>query len=530
MATKVESSNETRRSLPTLKSMNPRTGEVVGEVPASSPNEVADVVAVARKVAPEWAAIDPAGRAHLMKGVRQAIHDNLDEIVETIAEETGKPRAEALATDVLTAALTLLYYERTSARNLRAERAGGLFGPLSGLTTRIEWRPFGVVGAITPWNYPFGLAISAVAPALFAGNAVILKPSEVTPRVGELVRKLLDVLPSGVAQVIQGDGDVGAALVDAPCDKICFIGSPATGRKIAASAARHLTPVVMELGGKDAAIVCDDADLDVASSGVLWSSLVNAGQTCAAVERVYVVDSVAEDFKKRLVAKLARLKQRGLDPDIGSLTFGPQLDIVREQLADALDKGARVVAGGPERGPGNDGGSLWFEPTILEGVSDEMAMWNEETFGPLVPIVAVADENEAVTRTNSEAFSLTASIWTKNKERAERLASRLRAGAVTINAHAESYGAPWAPWGGVGESGYGRLNGKSGLREFVYPTVVARNTTPSMRRLWWYPYDYSTHEALRGVVTLVASTKLKEKVKGVPAIARNAGRALKAKI
>lgn len=528
----AESKTRTRRSPPTkpraLKSFNPRTGETLAEIPANSPAEVAGVVAEARKVAPEWAALDPPGRAALLKEVRHRIYDRLDDIVETVALETGKPRAEALEADVLPVVLTLLYFERVAPKALRPEGRGWPIGPMMGLSTRVQWRPFGVVGAITPWNYPFGLAMVGILPALFAGNAVVLKPSEVTPGVGERIREVLEPLPGGVATVVRGAGQVGAALVDAPCDKICFIGSPATGRKIATAAARHLTPVVMELGGKDAAIVCEDADLDLASSGVLWGSFVNAGQTCCAIERIFVIESVADEFQSLLLEKLARVRFGGDDADVGSVTFKKQHKVVREQLDDATEKGAAILAGGGVTA--NRNGSLWFEPTIVDGVTDEMKLMSEETFGPVVPIVRVADESDAITRANEQSFNLTASVWTKDRRRGEAIASRLKAGAVLVNAHAESYGAPWAPWGGVGESGYGRINGVSGLREFVYPVAVGRNVTPMMKRLWWYPYDEATEKTLLGATRLLTSRSLAEKARALPELLQNARAALRNKI
>lgn len=516
----------------TLTSFNPRTGEAMGQVAATPPGDVVNVVAQARKIQREWAAIPPKGRALMLKEVRHRIYDNLDAIVETVSNETGKPRGEALVTDVLPSVLTLLYYERSAPRHLRTEHVGRLFTPLTGVSASIEWKPFGVVGCITPWNYPFFLSIMAVAPALFAGNCVVLKPSEVTPRVGELLRDVLDPLPPGVATVVQGAGDVGAALVGAPCDKIAFIGSPATGRKIAQAAAEHLTPVVMELGGKDAAIVCDDADIDVASSGVLWGSFVNAGQTCAAVERIFVHERVADEFTEQLLRKLERLRitQQG-DGDVGALTLKRQLEVVDRHVKDAVEKGAHILAGGPGTGPSNDNGSLWFSPTVLEGVTDEMDLATEETFGPVVPIIRVRDEDEAIRRTNEDAFNLTSSVWTRDTAKARRLASRIRCGAVGINEiGAAASGLPFAPWGGVGESGYGRLSGKEGLREFVFPTHVAKKVVPGMKSLWWYPYDDASVATLRSAVEAMSAPTIKQKIQTVPRLASNIGRAIKAKL
>jgi acyl-CoA reductase-like NAD-dependent aldehyde dehydrogenase len=505
-----------------LQSFDPSSNRVVGEIRANTPAEVRDAVAHARNVAPEWAARTPNERAAAVKEVRHRIFEHLERIVDTVSTENGKPRAEALAHDVLPSLTTLQYLEWLAPRALRPERVGRLIGPISGMSSRVEWRPFGVVGAITPWNYPFFLAFMAIAPALLAGNAVVLKPSEATPGVGERLREVLDALPPGVCTVVQGAGDVGAALVDAPVDKLCFIGSPGTGRRIAEAAAKHLTPVVMELGGQDAAIVCEDADVDIATSGALWGAFLNSGQTCCAIERLYVAEPIADAFGARLVEKL-----RAVPPgDIGPLTVPRQLDIVRRHVQDAMDRGARVLAGGP--GNGDDG--MRFTPTIVEGRSEEMAIFREETFGPLLPVIRVRDDEEAIQRANREGFNLTASVWTADRDRADRIATKLRAGSISINDHAITAGAPWAPWGGVGESGYGRLHGELGLREFAVPVHVARSTLPKMKHLWWYPYDEATTKALRAVAELYGAPTLGGKLKAIGALARNAGRALRGKL
>ena len=425
----------------TLNSLDPTTGQVTRTFEANTPEEVRNAVERARKVQPEWAALPPRERADYLRAVRSQVYERMDEIVEVVAGENGKPRTEALSHDVLPTVLTLTYLSAIAPKALRPQRIAPLLAPAVGMISRIEFRPFGVVGCITPWNYPLYLCFQAFTPALLAGNTVVIKPSEITPATGELIRKLLDPLPADVAIVVQGAGEVGAAMVDAPCDKICFIGSGATGRKIAEAAAKHLTPVVMELGGQDAAVVCEDADLDVASSGVLWGALLNAGQTCCSIERAYMVDSVADDFQRRLVDKLEQVQASSDTPMIGPLTAVRQLDVLERHVKDAVEKGARVLAGGADR-VRRDGG-LWFPPTILEGRSEDMALFREETFGPVLPIVRVKDEDEAVRRANEEGFNLTASVWTRDGRKGEALAARLKAGTVTLNDHDSAAGAPW---------------------------------------------------------------------------------------
>src|SRR5437867_4029043 len=287
------------------------------------------------------------------------IRARMDDFVETVSAEPAKPPVEALSHDVLPTLLTIRYLGRIAPKALRSQRVGRLIAPVLGLSSSIDWRPFGVVGCISPWNYPVFLSFISLVPALLAGNAVVLKPSEVTPACGELMREVLTVLPEDVAAVVQGAGEVGAALVDAPCDKICFVGSTATGRKIAEAAAKHLTPLVMELGGQDAAIVCEDADLDAASSGVLWGAFLNAGQTCAAIERAYVVEPVADQFEERLLAKLREIEAQP-EPQIGPLCINRQLETVERHVQDAVDRGAAVLAGGPDAARPNQNGSLWY--------------------------------------------------------------------------------------------------------------------------------------------------------------------------
>lgn len=517
MATSTSSRTRKAPGPGVLVARNPATGEVIEEVRANSPAEAKQAVEHARKVFPEWAAIDPRGRARMLGDVRERIFELTDDIVEAVASNTGKPRAEALVHDVLPPVMLLAWLEKMAPRYLRPERAGRVMGALAGLRSTIEYRPFGVVGAISPWNYPFSLAIQSAVGALAAGNTVVLKPSEATPSVGEVLKRVFEPLPSGVLTVLQGAGDVGAALVDAPCDKICFIGSPATGSRIAEAAAKHLTPVVMELGGKDPAIVLADADIDYAAAGIAWGSFLNAGQTCAAIERIYVVDEVADDFERALTDKVRALR-RGQDGDLGSLTVERQLEVVKDQVEDALAKGARVIAGGPAWD--GEGGGLWYSPTILEDVNLDMAVMREETFGPVVVLTRVRDEDEAVQRANDDGFNLTASVWTKDRRKGERVARRIRAGTVIVNENgAVGNGAPWTPWGGIGRSGYGRINGLPGLREFTYPVHVARKTVPG-KSIWWYPYDEPTTAALRASIELFAARSWTQRLKLVPAITR----------
>lgn len=510
--TKTQSTNGGPQS---LRSFNPRTGESLREIPTNAAAEVRDVVDQARKVAPEWGAIDPQGRVRILRNLRSRIKEKADDIVDIVATETGKPRAEALSHEVLTPLLQLAYLEHLAPKVLKKKRVAPVIAPLLGFKSRMEFRPFGVVGCITPWNFPITNSLLALASPLFAGNTVVVKPSEVTPGCGEMLRELLDPLPSGVATVIQGGGDVGAALVDAPCDKISFVGSPVTGRKICAAAAEHLTPVVMELGGKDSAIICADADLDLTTSGIVWGGFANAGQICASIERAYVVDSIADEFQEKLLSKLSRLEQ---GEDIGSLTSARQLDIVSEQVDDAVAKGATVLAGGSGAGKKNENGTLWYAPTVITDVTSDMSVLKNETFGPILTLIRVRDEEEALKRANTDGVNLTASVWTTDSKKRDRLVEGLRAGSITHNFHIESVGGTWGTWGGVGESGYGRLNGELGLLEFTVPTHVSYSAMPKMKRSFWYPYDSGSERLTRSLIDFLGSKDAPHKlgaIKGV---------------
>jgi acyl-CoA reductase-like NAD-dependent aldehyde dehydrogenase len=512
-----------------LRSFNPRTGEIVAEVKSATPEEVREAVARARAAQPGWSALGVKGRAEALLEVAHEIHARMEDFVQTVSAETGKPAVESLSHDVLPTLLTIRYMGRIAPKALRPRSVGRLIAPVLGFSSRIEWRPFGVVGCISPWNYPVFLSFVSIVPALLAGNAVVLKPSEVTPASGELMREVLAFLPDHVATVVQGGGEVGGALVDAPCDKICFIGSTATGRKIAGAAAEHLTPLVMELGGQDTAIVCEDADLETASSGVLWGAFLNAGQTCAAIERAYVVDSIADRFEERLLAKLREVEAQP-EPQIGPLCINRQLATVERHVRDAIDHGATVLAGGPEAARPNENGSLWYPPTVIEGRSKDMAIFSEETFGPVLPIIRVKDEEEAIRRANEEGYNLTASIWTKSKARAHAIGSRVRAGTISVNDQAASAGAPWGLWGGVGESGYGRLHGTIGIQEFAVPTHVATTLLPKMKKAWWYPYDAPTLETFRGFADIVGGKGFRQRAGALRSVLPNAVRAMRRKI
>jgi succinate-semialdehyde dehydrogenase/glutarate-semialdehyde dehydrogenase len=470
--------------------VNPSTGEAFAAVSLLDARQAAEALAAAAAALPAWSALGFAERGRVLRRARALMVEEAEQIARLIEQEQGKPAAEAYLVELFPAAELLKHLAGHAEDVLRDDSVEAQVLLLAHKESRLVYEPLGVVLAITPWNYPFVISLSSVATALIAGNTVVLKPAPATTLVGLRIAELFrDAgLPDGVLSVLAVEDALAGSLVRDPrVAKIVFTGSVGTGRKVMEAAAAHLTPVVLELGGKDAAVVCRDADLDQAARGVVWGAFFNAGQTCASVERVYVERAVAESFLARVVEHTKALRVG--DPaagevDVGPLTLERQRTIVHEHVADAVARGARALTGGrPLPGPG------WFyPPTVLAGVDHTMRVMREETFGPVLPVMVVEDLEEAVRLANESEYGLTASAWTRDPGTARRLQKELRAGSVTVNDCASSYGEPTAPWGGFKHSGHGRTHGLAGLREMVHVKYVSRDTS---RRplLWWFPYD-----------------------------------------
>ncbi len=492
-----------------LTQVNPATLETVGEYDVSTPEEVSRAVAAARKAFPAWSAQGPAQRAKILARLKPLLAERAEEIARSITRATGKPLAESYGSEIFPVAYLIQYFLDVGPKMLRPHKVPLPMMKWSGRRSVVEYRPIGVVAIISPWNYPFSITMGETVIALLAGCTVVLKPSEVTPLVGQKVAELfrdLD-LPEGVLQVVQGAGQVGAALIDARPDKINFTGSPSTGRRIMEAASKHLIPVVLELGGKDPMIVCADSNLDRASDAAVWGCFTNSGQVCASVKRVFVMDEVAEKFTQEIVRKTKALRIGDpMDPDvdIGSLTCRMQIDRVEDQVRSAIREGASLAVGGRRR---EDLGGLHFEPTVFVDVTPSMAVAREEIFGPVLPILRVRNEEEAVRLANDSNFGLTASVWTRNRRKGRALARRIEAGTVTVNDAAYTHALCETPWGGVKDSGFGRAHGHAGLMEFVTPFHVNENAS-AFRSMWWFPYDAPLVDVFRAGVRFCTSKGL----------------------
>lgn len=490
-------------------SYDPATGEEIGRAAMSSPDEVKQAVAEARQAQPAWASLTFKQRGRVILQARELMLAEREEIATLVSRETGKPVAEAVSMEIVPTLDAMHYFAHASENLLRPQKIDiGQYG-LMGRTSTILYRPLGVVGIISPWNFPLATPADEVVMALMAGNAVVLKPSELTPLIA---LKLSDIfrragLPPKLLHVLTGDGSTGAALVDARVDKIMFTGSVATGKRVAEAAAKYLTPVVLELGGKDPMIVLADADLEMAARGAVWGAFANSGQACASVERCYVEETIAPKFIERVVQETRRLKQGlGTDEavDVGAMSNERQLQIVIDHVNDAKQRGAQILTGG-QRGRGAEGGAnsagYFYEPTVLTNVDHDMTIMRDETFGPVLPVMTFKTEDEAVALANDSVFGLTASVWTKDIARGKRIAERIEAGTVMVNEVVYTHGIAQTPWGGMKDSGYGRTHGRLGLLELVHPQHIHVNRLSFLPDLWWFRYTSRAGKLFGGLAS-----------------------------
>lgn len=438
----------------------------------------------ARHAFPVWSRKSVRERLQLLAPLRKYLLAHGEEIAAEIAKDTGKVLFEAYMTEIFPLVDILKYYEKHAMSILHPQRRRTplIFWPKR---SKVIYKPMGVIAVISPWNYPFQLSLIPVLSALIAGNTVILKPSEVTAMTGKVIEKVMQVLdlPDGVIQVLHGGKDVGAALVDSRPDKIFFTGSAATGKKIMAAASEHLIPIELELGGKDPMIVLEDANLERAVNGAIWGAFTNSGQVCMSVERVYVHESLYRQFVDRVVEKVEALRQgEGLEAEVGSMTSMAQVEIVRDHLEDARQKGARVLTGGRIDG-------MKIEPTVLTHVNNEMKIMTEETFGPVLPIMSFQAVEEAILCANDSPYGLNASVWGRDRNRVRKVASQIESGSVCINDVIVNVANPHLPFGGVKSSGMGRYHGPEGLYTFCHAVAMMEDWGRRKSEINWYPYS-----------------------------------------
>jgi acyl-CoA reductase-like NAD-dependent aldehyde dehydrogenase len=473
---------------------NPATGAVIAQCPDLGAAEIAEMARRGRQVQPAWDALGFEGRARILKRMQKWVMTHQDEIIDVIRSETGKTYEDALIAEISYGAAAFGFWATNAEKYLADEKVKSSAVLVKGKKLLLRYRPLGLIGVIGPWNYPLTNSFGDCIPALAAGNSVILKPSEITPLTSlKLAEGLRECgIPEGVFQVATGTGATGAALVD-EVDMIMFTGSTATGKKVMAKAAESLTPVSLELGGKDPMIVLSDADVERAANTALYYGMFNGGQTCISVERVYVEEPVYDEFVAKVTEKARALRQGSGGPgsaDVGSMTFPPQVETVERHVEDAKAKGAKVVVGG-HRGQKSDPThpGYWFEPTVLVDVDHTMECMTEETFGPTLPIMKVRDEEEAIRLANDSPYGLGASVFGKDTKHAEQVARRVEAGAVCVNDALVNYSALELPMGGAKASGLGSRHGAGGIRKYTQHQAILVTRFATKKDPHMYPYS-----------------------------------------
>jgi succinate-semialdehyde dehydrogenase/glutarate-semialdehyde dehydrogenase len=505
-----------------ITAYNPATGEKIGQSPIHTQDEGREAIKRARRAQPAWAALPLKERVAYMQQLADYLVEHMDEVSEVVSNDVGKTRVEALATEVLPTIMATNYYARNARKFLKPKRLGG--GALLFLNkgSTVYRLPFGVVGIIAPWNYPMGIPMHEIVPALLAGNTVVFKAAAETQMVGRKIEELFKAagLPEDVFIYLNISGSMVSQIMLEPnnhVDKLFFTGSVAVGKLLMAKAAETLTPVSLELGGNDAMLVCEDANLERAVNGAIWAGLQNSGQSCGGVERIYVHRNVYESFLTRLKEKVDALRQgpdKDYNVDIGAMCTTKQLEVVRQQVDDALAKGATLYAQttiDPAHTEAN-----FFPATVLTDVTHDMEIMREETFGPVLAVMQVDDMEDALTLANDSHLGLTGSVWSNSNRRAVEMGRRIQAGVITINDHLLSHGVAETPWGGLKESGVGRTHGQWGFEEMTEPQMVMTEMLFfSKRNVWWQPYSEAVYRGLRGTTQLFYGRDFKTRLHGL---------------
>ncbi|MFY9561448.1 MAG: aldehyde dehydrogenase family protein [Terriglobales bacterium] len=497
-----------------IASVNPATGEVLGELDCAGPTEIRAAVARARAAQPDWNAWGVRNRIKVLRRFQRILLADKHEVARRITQEAGKPFVESLLTEVLVVLDAARFLIENAYSVLREERLP--YGNLAvkAKSGRILREPYGVIGIISPWNYPFSIPATEVMSALVAGNTVVLKPSEFTLLIALKLQSLLQQsgVPDGVFHVLPGEGAAGAALVKSNIDKLVFTGSVATGRRIAQVAAERLLPVVLELGGKDPMLVLDDAGLDVASSAAVWGAFVNAGQACLSVERCYVHEKLYAPFVQACAEKARKLRVgNGMDAatEIGPMISEQQVRVVETHVEDARAQGARVLVGGARL---RELGPTFFAPTVLADVDHRMRVMREETFGPVLPIASFRDDAEAVRLANDSEYGLAASVWTRDRARGEAIARQIQAGTVMVNDVLSCFTISEAPHGGVKSSGLGRTHGRWGLEEMVRVKHLDIDLLPRVKKPWWFGYGGELAPQMEAFLDMIFARPLRQRM------------------
>ncbi len=509
----------------TIVAHDPATGELLGELPALSADEVRRVVERAHTAQQSWSQTTFAERRRVLGKILDYLLDNVDTLVEDICRDAGKTRENAILGEIWPICEKLRHTIAYGESELEPEEVSS--GLLVHKAARIEFHPLGVIGVITPWNFPLQNILGPVIPALFAGNAVVVKVSEWTAWSAPRFQKLFDTVlgatghSKDLVQVINGYAEAGQALINGGVDKIVFTGSLPNGKRVAEACARNLVPVILELGGKDAMIICDDADLDQAVAAAMAGCFIASGQMCLAAERVYVHEAIHDRFVEAVTERVRALRQgpplAGELVDVGAMTMPGQVDIVETLVNDAIARGAKVLAGG-RRGTGKGN---FFQPTILDGVTHEMRIVNEETFGPVMSLLSWKDEEDVIARANGTNYGLGSTVFSKDHKRAERIAARLRAGSTVINDFGMAYMANALPFGGVGGSGYGRLNGKEGLRAMCNIKSVLGDRLPMHNPVWLYPVKPGDYDRAKQTIEMLYRRNAGQRVAGFAGLVRS---------
>jgi acyl-CoA reductase-like NAD-dependent aldehyde dehydrogenase len=488
----------------TIEVENPATGQAIHTLPVTAPDEVGELVARARAAQPAWEALGYDGRARVLRRMQKWLVDNADRVARTIVAETGKAYEDAMLAEVGYAAGAFGHWAKQAPKLLADEKIRSSSPFVLGRKLVVRYAPAGVAGVIGPWNYPLNNSFGDCIPALAAGNSVVLKPASLTPLTSLLMAEGLreSGIPDDVFTVMPGPGSVGSELID-HVDFVMFTGSTEVGRKIMERAAKTLTPVGLELGGKDPMIVLEDADLERAANAAVHYSMQNTGQTCISVERVYVEEPVYDEFVGKVEQKLRNVRL-GVPSgpgavDVGAITSPPQVEVIDTHVKDAISKGARVLVGGKRgEGPGD-----FYEPTLLVDVDHSMEAMTEETFGPTLPVMKVRDAEEAVRLANDSPYGLQASVWTKDAGKGERLARLIEAGVVTVNDAQVNYLALELPMGGWKASGLGARHGADGIRKYTKRQALLVTRFAPKRDLHMLPYKRGTTKLVSSLVKLI---------------------------